>query len=139
MQVDSPPIPPVDGSLMVELQSRLQAVYQHLGGGILKARRGRRRGGGEGEQGGDIEVDTVRERLSDTCSYLILSGLAEDERVSPALHVLLLQAVEAECEGGGKEELKLLTKKEIVSAMIKPGMQRMINVSTVTEEVCAVC
>ena len=81
-----------------------------------------------GREDEEEEVDTVRERLSNICSYLILSGLAEDERVEPVLKVLLLQAVERECEGGGKEGLRLLAKKEIVSAMIRPGMQFLMNV-----------
>lgn len=123
MQVDSPPIPPVDLSLMSELNARLQAQYQRLGGDILKARQRR----GRGKE--DSEEDMVQERLSNICSYLILSGLADDERVEPSLQVLLLQAVEGECEGGGREGLRLLAKKEIVSAMIRPGMQYMMNVS----------
>lgn len=109
----------------------MQAQYQRLGGNILKGRKGRR-----GEQEEEYEVDTVQERLSNICSYLILSGLAEDERVEPSLQVLLLQAVEGECEGGGKEGLRLLAKKEIVSAMIQPGMQYMMNVSCVYMYVC---
>ena len=125
LQVDSPPLPPVDTALISELKARLQAQYQRLGGNTLRAGRGRGRGGGGG--GGD--VDTAQERLSNICSYLILSGLADDERVAPSLQVLLLQAVEGECEGGGREGLRLLAKKEIVSAMIRPGMQYMMNVS----------
>lgn len=131
MQVDSPPLPPVDLSLMSELKARMQAQYQHLGGNILKGRKGRGR-----EQEEEYEEDTVQERLSNICSYLILSGLAEDERVEPSLQVLLLQAVEGECEGGGKEGLRLLAKKEIVSAMIQPGMQYMMNVSYMYMYVC---
>ena len=66
-------------------------------------------------------------RLSHICSYIILSELAKNERVAPALQVFLLQAVEMECEG---EELRLLAKKEIISALIKPGVQQMMNVSS---------
>ena len=128
LQVDSPPFPPVDASLLAELTAQLQAQFLRLGGDTLKARRGRR---GEGE-GAESKVETVQRKLSNVCSYLILSGLAEDERVSPVLQVLLLQAVEeGECERGDKEELRLLAKKEIVSAMIRPGMQQMMNVSCV--------
>lgn len=88
-------------------------------------------GRARGKDGYDvIEVDTVRERLSSICSYIILSGLIENERVAPVLHVLLLQAVEKECEGGGKEELRLLAKKEIVTALVKPGVQQLMNVSS---------
>lgn len=128
VQVDSPPLPPVDLSLMSELKARMQAQYQRLGGDILKERK---RMGREEEEDEEYEMDSVQERLSNICSYLILSGLAEDERVEPSLHVLLLQAVEGECEGGGKEGLRLLAKKEIVSAMLRPGMQYMMNVSYV--------
>ena len=79
---------------------------------------------------GGVEVDVVGLRLSNVCSYIILSELAEDERVTPALQVFLLQEVETECEGGGREELRLLAKKEIVSALIKPGVQQLMNVSS---------
>ena len=73
----------------------------------------------------------VRLQLSSICSYLILSGLGEEASIAPLLKVLLLQAVEGECEGGGKEGLRLLAKKEIVSEMVKPGMQQMLDVSVV--------
>ena len=123
IQVDSPPLPPIDLALMTELKARMQAQYQRHGGDILKMRRA------VGREDEEEDVDTVQARLSNICSYLILSGLAEDERVEPMLKVLLLQAVEGECEGGGREGLRLLAKKEIVSAMIRPGMQYLMNVS----------
>ena len=97
---------------MSELSARLQDQYQRL------------QRGEEGWRVGEVGI-----RLSNICSYLILSGLGEDERVAPLLKVLLLQAVEAECEGGGKEGLRLLAKKEIVTAMVKPGMQSTLDVS----------
>jgi hypothetical protein len=107
-------------ALTTELQLQVQTQYRHHslcqrleGGG----------GGGQGREGGDSEVE-VQMRLSHICSYIILSELAKNERVAPALQVFLLQAVEMECEG---EELRLLAKKEIISALIKPGVQQMMN------------
>ncbi|CAI8024840.1 Ubiquitin carboxyl-terminal hydrolase 25 [Geodia barretti] len=113
MQVDSPPLPPVDAALTTELQLQVQTQYRHHS---LYQRL-------EGREGGDSEVE-VQMRLSHICSYVILSELTKNEMVAPALQVFLLQAVEMECEG---EELRLLAKKEIVSVLIKPGVQHMMN------------
>ena len=132
--MDSPPLPPVDMALTTELQVQVQAQYRHHCGEPLYQRGGG--GGGRGREGGgesDPEVE-VQMRLSNICSYIILSELVNNERVAPALQVFLLQAVETECEGGaGKEELRLLAKKEIVSTLIKPGVQGTMNVSHCTK------
>ena len=114
--MDSPPLPPVDAALTTELQLQVQTQYRHHS---LYQRL-------EGREGGDSEVE-VQMRLSHICSYVILSELTKNEMVAPALQVFLLQAVEMECEG---EELRLLAKKEIVSVLIKPGVQHMMNVSS---------
>ena len=129
--MDSPPLPPVDMALTSELQLQVQNQYQRLAGGDSLYQRLDGGGGRGREGGGDSGGVEVQLRLSNICSYIILSDLAENERVSPVLRVFLLQAVEAECEGGGKEELRLLAKKEIVTALIKPGVQQMMNVSSI--------
>ena len=120
LKVDSPPLPPVDMALTAELSLQVRNQFIRLVGD--------RRIDGRREEGGDEAADLVQLRLSNICSYIILSNLAENERVTPALQVFLLQAVEEECEGTGKEELRLLAKKEIISALIKPGVQQMMNV-----------
>ena len=121
-QVDSPPLPPVDPSLVAELQAQVQAQFRYL---AAKSRRVSRDGVG----GGAGEVDTIRDRLSSLCAYVVLSGLLQSEQFGLIMDVLLLQVVELECMRSGREELKLLAKKEIVSTMVKPGIQQSMNVS----------
>ena len=124
--MDSPPLPPVDPSLVAELQAQVQAQFRYL---AAKSRRVSR-GGEDGGGGGVGEVDTIRDRLSSLCAYVVLSGLLQSEQFGLIMDVLLLQVVELECMRSGREELKLLAKKEIVSTMVKPGIQQSMNVSS---------
>ena len=124
--MDLPPLPPVDAALLSELRMHIQSQFRRRRGDTGETREGGT--SSSGSSGGGEEAELVQLRLSNVCSYILLSGLAEDERVTPALQVLLLQAVETECEKMGKQELRLLAKKEIVSGLIRPGVQQMINV-----------